>query len=82
MSLRIAFDLDGVLADMEGELVRQAERLFGERMTRRLQERDSDGEAPASTAVPLTNPDSARGAPRNPSHRLNSTPCRRSSNCR
>jgi hypothetical protein len=28
--LRIAFDLDGVLADMESELVRQAEILFGE----------------------------------------------------
>ena len=37
MPLRIAFDLDGVLADMEGELVRQAELLFGESMTRRLQ---------------------------------------------
>jgi hypothetical protein len=30
MSLRIAFDLDGVLADMESELVRQSEILFGE----------------------------------------------------
>jgi hypothetical protein len=39
MPLRIAFDLDGVLADMESELVRQAEILFGETMTRRLQER-------------------------------------------
>ena len=42
MSLRIAFDLDGVLADMDGELVRQAEALFGEPMTRRLQERASE----------------------------------------
>lgn len=33
MPLRIAFDLDGVLADMDGELVRQAESLFGEAMT-------------------------------------------------
>src|SRR5205814_2107959 len=32
LPLRIAFDLDGVLADMEGELVRQAEILFGESM--------------------------------------------------
>lgn len=38
MAVRIAFDLDGVLADMDGELVRQAEKLFGETMTRRLQE--------------------------------------------
>ena len=29
MPLRIAFDLDGVLADMESALVRQAERRFG-----------------------------------------------------
>jgi len=47
MPLRIAFDLDGVLADMESELVRQAELLFGEPMTRRLEERASDG-APAT----------------------------------
>src|SRR3989442_2747843 len=42
MALRVAFDLDGVLADMESELVRQAELLFGEPMTRRLEERASD----------------------------------------
>jgi hypothetical protein len=30
VSLRIAFDLDGVLADMESELVRQAKLLFGD----------------------------------------------------
>jgi hypothetical protein len=35
--LRIGFDLDGVLADMESELVRQAEILFGDTMTRRLE---------------------------------------------
>lgn len=46
MPLRIAFDLDGVLADMESELVRQSEILFGEPMTRRLQERAAEaGEA-------------------------------------
>lgn len=39
MPLRIGFDLDGVLADMESELVRQAEAIFGEAMIRRLQER-------------------------------------------
>ena len=37
MSLRIGFDLDGVLADMESELVRQTELLFGEPMTRAQQ---------------------------------------------
>lgn len=39
MALRIAFDLDGVLADMERELIKHAEVLFGEAMTRRLLER-------------------------------------------
>ena len=33
MTLRVAFDLDGVLADMESELIRQAEALFGEGLT-------------------------------------------------
>jgi len=36
--LRIAFDLDGVLADMEGELARHAEALFGERAVRPREE--------------------------------------------
>jgi len=62
VSLRIAFDLDGVLADMDGELVRQAGLLFGERMTRRLRDRASEGEAPASPAVPLANAESAKDA--------------------
>jgi len=44
--LRIAFDLDGTVADMEAELVRQAEILFGESMARRLEGPASDG-APA-----------------------------------
>lgn len=57
MALRIAFDLDGVLADMESELVRQSEILFGEPMTRRLQERAAEsidaGALPAgSDALP------------------------------
>src|SRR5690348_8241567 len=29
MSLRIAFDLDGTIADMEGALQREAEKLYG-----------------------------------------------------
>jgi hypothetical protein len=41
MALRIGFDLDGVLADMEGELARQAEVLFGEPMTRLREPRSS-----------------------------------------
>jgi hypothetical protein len=51
MALRIGFDLDGVLADMESELVRQAEALFGEVMTRRLQERAAGGTHPAAATV-------------------------------
>jgi hypothetical protein len=52
MPLRIAFDLDGVLADMESELVRQSEVLFGEPMTRRLQQRAADaGNATAGDAA-------------------------------
>ena len=53
MALRIGFDLDGVLADMESELVRQSEILFGEPMSRRLEERGADGdEATPATEVP------------------------------
>jgi hypothetical protein len=55
LPLRIAFDLDGVLADMEGELVRQAEVLFGEPVTRKLPERVADG-------TPAPPPDSTSDA--------------------
>src|ERR1700738_452028 len=51
MPLRIAFDLDGVLADMESELVRQAEVLFGEAMTHRLQERAADPDQTTAVVV-------------------------------
>ena len=54
MALRIAFDLDGVFADMEGELVRQAEMLFGEVMTRRLEERAADNVSAAGSADATT----------------------------
>ena len=39
MALRIAFDLDGVLADMESELARQAKKLFGVAPARRQSSR-------------------------------------------
>ena len=57
MSLRIAFDLDGVLADMDGELARQGQLLFGERVTRRLQGQVPGRVAQASTEVPLAHHD-------------------------
>ena len=70
MALRIGFDLDGVLADMEGELVRQAEILFGEPMTRPVERRTvpDRGEAvpapvDAATDPPGTPEDAATGAP-------------------
>lgn len=61
MPLRIAFDLDGVLADMESELVHQAEQLFGEAMTTRLQERFD--EQPSPDAPAATPPADAENAP-------------------
>jgi deoxypyrimidine-specific 5' nucleotidase type C protein (NT5C) len=81
MSLRIGFDLDGVLADMEGELVRQAEILFGEPITRCLEERavpdraDVDASSVAAEAAPDP-AGSAEGAPNNvpPLLKINMTP--------
>jgi beta-phosphoglucomutase-like phosphatase (HAD superfamily) len=46
--LRIAFDLDGVLADMDGELLRQAEAIFGAAMKVRAADEES---APDSVAA-------------------------------
>ena len=49
--LRIAFDLDGVLADMDGELAHHAEALFGESAVRARQESEAEaaGEATAES---------------------------------
>ena len=60
MPLRLAFDLDGVLADMDGELTRHAEVLFGKAMTRRLFKVPAAalGDAPAAA----TGADQAGGA--------------------
>ena len=55
MSLRIAFDLDGVLADMEGQLIQQAEGLFGTSVTRRLAQRpDPEPDGPADASIAFT----------------------------
>ena len=60
MSLRIGFDLDGVLADMESELVRQAELLFGEQVTRTLQKPaqppETDTASDADAGEPAADP--------------------------
>ena len=45
MALRIGFDMDGVFADMEAELIRQSGILFGEPVTRRLDERPASPDA-------------------------------------
>jgi hypothetical protein len=70
MPLRIGFDLDGVLADMETELVHQAELLFGESMTRVL-ERRSTGDGPDTVSSEAAG-DAAPDAP--VIERLNMTP--------
>lgn len=48
MPLRIAFDLDGVLADMDGELARQAAKIFGDVPARGA----SSGEPPPLADAP------------------------------
>ncbi len=63
MALRIGFDLDGVLADMEAELVRQSVTLFGEPMTRRLQERAVEAGDAAAVAEAAAGPGSPEAAP-------------------
>ena len=66
--LRIAFDLDGVLADMESALVRQAVALFGEGVMRRMPDRAAEsaahavaagGDTPDDRVDEATNPDAA-----------------------
>src|SRR5262245_23212019 len=60
--MRIGFDLDGVLADMESELVRQAEILFGGDMTRQLEERAIDPRRhPVASAVSSSHPKHSSG---------------------
>src|SRR5262249_3446161 len=49
MGLRIAFDLDGTLADMESELVRQAEALFREVVDRRPRDVPASGSTAGQT---------------------------------
>jgi hypothetical protein len=57
MPLRLAFDMDGVFADMDGELVRIAEQLFAAKISRRAAEPptpelDDELDAAASDATP------------------------------
>ena len=57
MSLRIGFDLDGVLADMDAALLHEARALFGEDAVGAMQQRDTD-EAP-NTSRDANSPDDA-----------------------
>ena len=52
MALRIGFDLDGVLADMELALVQQAEKLFGPKLTHPKEERSPASPHSMSNLVP------------------------------
>ena len=65
MPLRIAFDLDGVLADMDSALLQQAEALFGAAVTRKSQSPSTPGTSPAgdvaSGASDAVEPDPAEG---------------------
>ena len=59
MALRIGFDLDGVFADMEAELLRQAVAVFGEPMERRLEERSASEPAPVEADLAETPTDTS-----------------------
>ena len=77
MPLRIGVDLDGVLADMDGELVRQAEVLFGESVSppplgaapggapndTKTQERETAADAPSDTPAPAESVDTEPSSP-------------------
>jgi hypothetical protein len=56
VALRIAFDLDGVLADMDSALVRQAEQLFGEAIARRPADLPEETQGPAEAPAEITPP--------------------------
>jgi len=64
MSLRIGFDLDGVLADMDAALVRQAEAVFGEQIVRALEAEAESAESGSEPQVPQAAPPD--GADSNP----------------
>ena len=59
MALRIGCDLDGVLADMEGALVREAEKLFGARPPRDQGRRASHDASSMADIVPSEVADNA-----------------------
>jgi len=56
MPLRIGFDLDGVMADMETALMRESETVFGEAMARRLAGTSPGGPAEPADAAEKGDP--------------------------
>ena len=71
--LRIGIDLDGVLADMDAELLRQAEILFGDTITRRLQKPPIQPVVPPPAGRP-GDPADNEGSGRPPEAALDNTP--------
>jgi hypothetical protein len=63
MSLRIAFDMDGVLADMDAALVCHAESVFGEAITRQLQQPTETAETAGGSVGAATVDDAASDPP-------------------
>jgi hypothetical protein len=63
MPLRIGFDMDGVLADMEGELARQAHALFGEPVARRVEGAPAAAGLAAAIEEPAGLSDTVENAP-------------------
>ena len=59
MALRIGFDLDGVLADMEAALIREAQTLFGAAMTSPAAPRDHPAHSSMSDIMPSDAVDNA-----------------------
>lgn len=68
MPLRIAFDLDGVFADMEGALAREAKALFGDAMT------GPGGQGRAERSSDSTTPPAVEPAPSSPAANPNGSP--------
>jgi hypothetical protein len=57
--MRVGVDLDGVLADMESELIRQAERLFGKSVARSLEARPDEPPVDPPAAAAAGSPENA-----------------------
>ncbi len=63
MSLRIGFDLDGVLADMDTALLHEAEALFGADAARRMQQSSESDVSPDAGEEPSDEPGAPASAP-------------------